>query len=139
LMAMVMGVMGLVLLLGACQAAKPPEVTITAKEYAFEVPESIGSGVVTVKLANMGQEAHTAYVVRLNDGVTFDQMKAALLQGGDAFLSLVSLAGGVYTTPPGATQAALGFVAGSMPVDSSRPTFGIPLPDMLPVRAFTLT
>jgi hypothetical protein len=106
LMAVVAGMMGLGLLLGACQAAKPPEVTITAKEYAFEVPESIGGGVVTLKLANMGKEAHMAYVVRLNDGVTLDQMKAALLQGGDTVLSLVSLAGGVYTTPPGATQAA---------------------------------
>jgi hypothetical protein len=43
----------------------------------------------------------------LNDGVTFEQLTAAL-QGGDpgAALSLVSVAGGIYTTPPGATQAA---------------------------------
>jgi hypothetical protein len=107
LMAVVAGVMGLVLLLGACQAAKPPEVTITAKEYAFEMPESIGGGVVTLKLSNTGKEAHMAQLVRLNDGVTLDQLKAAL-QGGDpgAALGLVSVAGGIYTTPPGATQAA---------------------------------
>lgn len=108
-MTVVVGVMGLMLVAGACQtmSAKPPEVTITAKEYAFEVPASIGGGVVTVKLSNTGQEPHMAQLIRLNDGVTFDQLQAAL-QGGDpgAALSLVSVAGGIYTTPPGATQAA---------------------------------
>ena len=107
-LAVVVGVVGLVWLLGACQsAAKPPEVTITAKEYAFEVPASIGGGVVTLKLSNAGKEAHMAQLIRLNDGVTFDQLQAAL-QGGDpgAALALVSVAGGIYTTPPGVTQAA---------------------------------
>lgn len=108
-MTVVVGVMGLMLVAGACQtmSAKPPEVTITAKEYAFEVPASIGGGVVTVKLSNTGQEPHMAQLIRLNDGVTFDQLQAAL-QAGDpgAALSLVSVAGGIYTTPPGATQAA---------------------------------
>lgn len=108
-MTVVVGAMGLMLVAGACQtmSAKPPEVTITAKEYAFEVPASIGGGVVTVKLSNTGQEPHMAQLIRLNDGVTFDQLQAAL-QGGDpgAALSLVSVAGGIYTTPPGATQAA---------------------------------
>ena len=108
LIAVITGVIGLALLLGACQAAaKPPEVSITAKEYAFDLPESIGGGVVTLKLSNTGKEAHMAQLVRLNDGVTLDQLKAAL-QGGDpgAALGLVSVAGGIYTTPPGATQAA---------------------------------
>ena len=107
-MAVVAGMIGLVMMVGACQsAAKPPEVTITAKEYAFEVPASIGGGVVAVKLSNTGKEPHMAQLIRLNDGVTFDQLQAAL-QGGDpgAALSLVSVAGGIYTTPPGATQAA---------------------------------
>ena len=100
-------VLSAVLVISACQAAKPPEVTITAKEYAFEAPESIGGGVVTVKLSNAGKEAHMAQLARLNDGVTLDQLNAAL-QGGDpaAALGLVSLAGGIYTTPPGAAQAA---------------------------------
>jgi len=108
LIVVVAGIIGLVLVMGACQSvAKPPEVTITAKEYAFEVPASIGGGVVAVKLSNTGKEPHMAQLIRLNDGVTFDQLQAAL-QGGDpgAALSLVSVAGGIYTTPPGATQAA---------------------------------
>jgi hypothetical protein len=106
-MAVVVGIIGLVMMLGACQAAKPPEVTITAKEYAFELPQSIGGGVVTLKLSNTGQEAHMAQLIRLNDGVTFEQLQSAL-QSGDpaAALALVSVAGGIYTTPPGATQAA---------------------------------
>jgi hypothetical protein len=82
-------------------------VTITAKEYAFEVPESIGGGVVAVKLSNTGKEPHMAQLIRLNDGVTFDQLQAAL-QAGDpgAALSLVSVAAVIYTTPAAAAQAA---------------------------------
>lgn len=108
LMAVVVGVMGLMLVAGACQtmSAKPPEVTITAKEYAFEVPESIGGGVVTLKLSNAGQEPHMAMLFRLNDGVTLDQFNAALAQPDPSgVFALGGFAGGVNTTPPGAVQA----------------------------------
>jgi hypothetical protein len=54
-LAVVALVVSIVMVISACQtAAKPPEVTITAKEYAFELPESIGGGVVTLKLSNAG-------------------------------------------------------------------------------------
>ena len=105
--AIVTGVIGLVLMLGACQsAAKPPEVTITAKEYAYDVPGSIGGGVVTLKLSNTGQEPHMAMLFRLNDGVTLDQFNAAFKEPDPSgVFALGNLAGGVNTTPPGATQA----------------------------------
>ena len=107
-MAVVVGIMGLMLVAGACQtmSVKPPEVTITAKEYAFDVPESIGGGVVTLKLSNTGQEPHMAMLFRLNDGVTLDQFNAALKEPNPSgVFALGSLAGGVNSTPPGATQA----------------------------------
>ncbi|MBI5566280.1 MAG: hypothetical protein HY870_15385 [Chloroflexi bacterium] len=105
--AIVAGVIGLVMIAGACQsAAKPPEVTITAKEYAFEMPESIAGGVVTLKLSNAGKEAHMAMLFRLNDGVTLDQFNAALKEPNPSgVFALGNLASGVNTTPPGATQA----------------------------------
>jgi hypothetical protein len=107
LIAVVAGVIGLVLMLGACQsAAKPPEVAITAKEYAYDVPGSIGGGVVTLKLSNAGKEPHMAMLFRLNDGVTLDQFNVALKEPDPSgVFALGSLASGVNTTPPGATQA----------------------------------
>jgi hypothetical protein len=106
--AVVIGIIGLVLLLGACQsAAKSPEVTITAKEYAFEMPESFVGGVVTLKLSNAGKEPHMAMLFRLNDGVTLEQFNAALTQPDPSgVFALGNLASGVNTTPPGATQSA---------------------------------
>lgn len=99
--------LSVLMVINACQAATPPEVTITAKEYAFEVPESIGGGVVTLKLANTGAEPHMAMLIRLNAGVTLDQFQAALKkQNPGAVLALVTLAGGINTTPPGITRTA---------------------------------
>lgn len=106
-MGIVAMLVGALMVLSAClSAAKPPEVTITAKEYAFDVPESIGGGVVTLKLSNAGKEPHMAMLFRLNDGVTLDQFNAALKdQNPGAAFALGSLASGVNTTPPGVTQA----------------------------------
>jgi hypothetical protein len=107
LIAVVAGVIGLILVMGACQsAAKPPEVTITAKEYGFDLPESIKGGVVTLKLSNTGQEPHMAMLFRLNDGVTMDQFSTALKEPDPSgVFALGGLASGINTTLPGATQA----------------------------------
>jgi hypothetical protein len=106
-LAVVAMAVSIVMVMSACQApAKPPEVVITAKEYGFDLPESIGGGVVTLKLSNTGQEPHMAMLFRLNDGVTLDQFNAALKEPNPSgVFALGSLAGGVNTTPPGATQA----------------------------------
>ena len=66
-----------ILLLAACGGAGPTELTIVASEYAFEVPEEIPAGTVSIRLENTGQEPHHAQLVRLNDGVTMDQFMAA--------------------------------------------------------------
>lgn len=105
--AVVAGMIGLVMIAGACQSAsKPPEVTITAKEYAFDLPASFAGGVVTLKLSNTGTEPHMAMLFRLNDGVTLDQFNAALKEPNPSgVFALGNLASGVNTTLPGATQA----------------------------------
>lgn len=57
-----------------------------------------------IDATNSGQEPHHAQVVRLNDGVTMDQLNEALQQGPEAALGLVSLAGGVGGIGPGEIQ-----------------------------------
>ena len=99
-------VVGMLMVISACQTAKPPEVTITAKEYGFDLPDSITGGVVTVKLSNTGKEAHMAMLFHLNEGVTLDQFNAALkAPDPSGVFALGNLASGVNTTAPGATQA----------------------------------
>ena len=52
---------------------------ITAKDYAFEAPDSVEAGYVTVRLLSRGKELHHVQLIRLADGHTlkdlFDAMK----------------------------------------------------------------
>jgi hypothetical protein len=56
---------------------------IEAVEYAFRTLGSIPAGVTTVQLRNLGKENHEAQFVRLNQGVSIDQLLAALQQAGN--------------------------------------------------------
>lgn len=100
-----------------------PKITITTKDFAFDMPESISTGYVDVIVVNNGTEDHQAQFVRLNDGVTLDQFKDALKKGPEAALPLVTTAGGISAVKPGQNQeitlnlaegqhAALCFLAG---------------------------
>lgn len=58
-------------------AAEPTVVTITASDFAFEAPDTISSGMVTIRLVNNGPELHHVQLVRLSDGKTY----ADLMEG----------------------------------------------------------
>ena len=124
-------------LFAACAAeaddepAAPPVVEITARDYAFEGPDTVESGWRTVRLANTGSEEHFVYLYRLPDGKTFDafveeflvpfgtvwnQYAAGELDRAEAeakfgeeipswFFTDVVSAGGVALTEPGETAA----------------------------------
>jgi hypothetical protein len=108
-----------VLVLGACQpagtanqgtapssssAAEIPQITISARDYAYVGPTQIPAGLVSLTLVNDGKEPHQAQLARLNDGVTMDQIQAALQKGPEAAIPLVSLAGGPSVVMPGKQQ-----------------------------------
>ena len=94
--------LGALMFLSACQtqATPIPEITIRATEYAFEAPDQIEAGLVSLRLENVGHEDHHMQLVRLNDGVTLEQLEAALQQGPEAALPLVTVAGGVGRATP---------------------------------------
>jgi hypothetical protein len=75
-------------------AATPPVVDVMASDYAFEAPDVLPSGLVTVRLMNHGQEPHHAQLLRLNDGVTFDQFATALHTEGEGALRMATISGG---------------------------------------------
>ena len=72
----------------------PPVIDIMASDYAFDAPDTLPAGLVTVRLMNHGQEPHHAQLLRLNDGVSFEDFAAALQAEGDGALRLVTLTGG---------------------------------------------
>jgi len=81
-----------------------PKMTITTKDFAFDMPESIATGYVDVTVVNNGAEEHQAQLVRLNNGVTLEQFKEALKKGPQAALPLVTTAGGISAVKPGQSQ-----------------------------------
>jgi hypothetical protein len=82
-------------------AAGNAEITITAHDYSFDAPDSIPSGAVSFTLRNEGHEPHHAMFVKLNEGVSTDEVMAAFQEGPDAALPLVSFAGGTGTAEHG--------------------------------------
>jgi uncharacterized cupredoxin-like copper-binding protein len=89
------------------QAATRIDVTITAKDFSFDIPAQVPAGLVDVTMKNDGPDVHHAQIARLNDGVTFDQLKTALNSNEGAALGMVSLQGGPGVVLPGASQEVL--------------------------------
>lgn len=100
---------------GCAREQTIPEVTITATDFAFSLPDTIPGGLVRVHFVNNGKEPHHAQFVRLNDGVSsqqFDSLLDAVLQavpteGEAAFgrlFQLATLAGGPAVIEPGAQE-----------------------------------
>jgi uncharacterized cupredoxin-like copper-binding protein len=81
-------------------ASSPPVIDIMASDYAFDAPDMLPAGLVTVRLMNHGQEPHHAQLLRLNDGVTLDEFTSALQAEGDAALGMVTVAGGPGALDP---------------------------------------
>jgi hypothetical protein len=78
----------------------PPVVDIMATDYAFDAPDTIPSGLVTIRLMNHGQEPHHAQLLRMNDGVSFAEFGAALQSEGESALRLTTLTGGAGALNP---------------------------------------
>lgn len=106
-MTVTMLIMAALLVLSACATAgvsQTSQVTIKARDYSFEAPAQIEAGLVSIRMENEGQEPHHVQLVRLNDGVTMEQFQAAIQQGPEAALPLVTLAGGPGVVPGGKSQ-----------------------------------
>jgi uncharacterized cupredoxin-like copper-binding protein len=76
-------------------------VNVMAADYAFESPDKLETGYVTLSFTNTGKELHHLQLVRLNDGVTLEQLQAAMQQGEAAMMPLIDLVGGVGLVVPG--------------------------------------
>ncbi|MCC6178911.1 MAG: hypothetical protein IT305_26685 [Chloroflexi bacterium] len=94
--------------LHASVASADRTVQLRADEFSFQAPESVAAGPVTIQLHNAGYEPHHGQVLRLNDGVTWDQVAAAARDGTRGVLPLGVLVGGPAAVEPGgAAEVAL--------------------------------
>ena len=66
---------------------------LTARDFAFDAPERVTAGVVTVVLHNRGQEPHHAWLVRLEDDTSVDAFFHALRTEGPLPPALRSVGG----------------------------------------------
>jgi plastocyanin len=84
------------------------DVTITAKEFSFDMPDSLNPGLTRIKFVNSGKQEHTAQLVRLNQGATPAQLTAALQdeQNPAGVFKVITAAGGVNATPGGKDNTA---------------------------------
>jgi hypothetical protein len=85
-------------------AASVPQVTITAKDFSFAMPDTLQTGLVDLTLTNQGTQPHQAQLERLNNGVTQAQVLAAFKKGPGALLPLLSSYGGANTVDRGQGQ-----------------------------------
>lgn len=53
----------------------PNVVTVTATDFAFEMPDTIPAGVTRFELPNKGKELHHAQIVQFTDGKTIEDYK----------------------------------------------------------------
>jgi hypothetical protein len=72
-------------------------VEFNAHDYQFTAPETLPAGVSTIRLVNHGREPHHGQLLRLNEGVSYEQFGAALESEGDAALRFISAEGGPGT------------------------------------------
>jgi hypothetical protein len=74
------------LALGAYVQSRPretaPTITITARDYVLDSPDTLPEGAVTLRLVNQGKEFHHIWIARLEGGRTVDDVLAALKTQG---------------------------------------------------------
>ena len=85
--------------------ATPQQVVIHARDFAFDAPDTIASGVTTIKLMNEGPDLHHVQLVRLEDGHTFEELMAAMANPGPPPAWAVDV-GGPNTPVPGGESSA---------------------------------
>ncbi|HLY66529.1 MAG TPA: hypothetical protein VKU60_13425, partial [Chloroflexota bacterium] len=73
---------------------RPQVITIQASDYAFQMPPTIVSGLVTFQVKNSGQEPHNFSLLKLKDGVAVEQGMAAATKGDRRSLAAETVSSG---------------------------------------------
>lgn len=68
-----------------------PKVTLVAKDFSFDMPATLPAGLVDITMSNVGVEPHQASLAQLKQGVTQDQVLAALSKSNGSTTTAESL------------------------------------------------
>lgn len=90
------------MLLRTSRPAAPAVLTVTARDYAFEAPDSVAAGMTTIHLVNQGPEFHHVQLLRLDGGHTVAEYLEALRTGAPP--AWATDLGGPNTPMPGGTS-----------------------------------
>lgn len=86
---------------------------VMAVEYGFQTNGSVPAGLTTIQLKNFGRETHEVGLVRLKDGATVDQFRAAAAKDEESAYQLGTLEGGPNRIgPQGTSEVILDLAAG---------------------------
>jgi len=66
----------------AALAAPPRVITVVARDFAFQAPDEVPAGLVTIQLQNRGSNLHHMAIMRLDEGKTLQDLFAAFQAGG---------------------------------------------------------
>lgn len=62
----------------AAVPATPPVITITAKDFSYEAPDTVTAGMTTIRLVNQGPDMHHVQFLRFTDGKTAADFEAGM-------------------------------------------------------------
>ncbi|HEU5153706.1 MAG TPA: hypothetical protein VFU03_03150 [Gemmatimonadales bacterium] len=99
--------------------------TITATDFAFDVPAQVQAGIVTIHLINNGKEVHQAQLVRLEDGKTMADFGEAMKHQGPPPTWIKFVGGPNAVVPGGSVDGSVALSQGNYVV-----LCFIPSPDM---------
>lgn len=88
-------------------------VTIVATNFAFQAPDTIKAGVVDFHLENHGTLPHHAWILRLEDGKTLEDVVKGMTHEGPLPAWMVNMGGPQAVNPGGASDATLVLKPGS--------------------------
>jgi hypothetical protein len=100
------------LLAGALSAVASPKAAeinvmkVTARDYAFDAPDTVLAGRTEIRLSNRGKELHHLWLVRLDAGKTAKDFFAAMQKGGP-MPAWAHDAGGPNSPVPGGESVAV--------------------------------
>jgi hypothetical protein len=87
-------------------------VTVTARDYAFDAPDTVAAGLTTVRLVNQGPELHHVQLLRLDDGKTLADLMAAFKAGGPPARWAHDVGGPNTPVPGGESRATIDLAPG---------------------------
>jgi uncharacterized cupredoxin-like copper-binding protein len=89
---------------GQASGTDATPVAITAKDFAFELPASVPSGVVQLTLTNQGQQPHDFQLVKIEGNHSLDEFTKAIGDNSESATipEWIHGVGGVGTVAPGA-------------------------------------